>query len=417
MAVALIGVATLLLTWYFARWNFANAVAAVFDKSQPVASKLIAEWLVGMAPSDPLTHYAAAVTLEKTFDPDDLERSVREYELSVAASPHNHQAWVNLAKARAMTDDAAGADAAFRRATELAPSYASVKWAYGNFLVQQGEGDRGFGLIADAAVSDPEYAAPAAAIALQIFDADAARVRATLGDNDTINSALAATLAGMDRHAAAVEAWERVSQAAKREQKHKEAGERLADKLVVAKQYRLAARVTADLQTEETAKPVIGQVLNGGFESAVRLRQAGNFEWRIADGAKPGIGVSQGQKRSGSNSLALSFNTFDSADFREISQVIPVEPGRSYELTSFYRSDLQTKALIRWQVINAASGTLITATEPVQMAGDWSTLTARFSAPADADGIMLRLVREGCAGPACPVSGRLFFDDISLRQL
>ena len=417
-AIALIGVVTLVLTWYFARWNFANAVAGVFDKSQPVASKIIAEWLVSMAPSDPLTHYAAAVTLEKTFDPTDLERSLREYELSVAASPHNHQTWINLAKARAMTADAAGADAAFRRAAELAPNYAYGKWAYGNFLVQQGETDRGFGLIAEAAVSDPDqYAAPAAATALLIFDADAARVRATLGDNDTINSALAATLAGMERHDAAVEAWERISPAGRREQKHKEAGERLADKLVVDKRYRLAARVTSDLQTDELARPVIGQVLNGGFETPVKLRQAGNLEWRIAEGAKPGIGVSPGQRRTGGFSLALSFNTFDSAEFREVSQVIAVEPGRSYELTCYYRSDLQTKALIKWQVVNAASGIVITTTQPVQMAGDWATLTADFTAPVDADGIMLRLVREGCTGPACPVSGRLFFDDISLRQL
>jgi len=28
-----------------------------------------------------------------------------------------------------------------------------------------------------------------------------------------------------------------------------------------------------------------------------------------------------------------------------------------------------------------------------------------------------RLIREGCAGLACPISGKLLFDDISIKRL
>ena len=81
--------------WFFIKWNFANAVASRLDTKR-AEFKPVADWLVQMAPNDPQTHFAAARIYEKTFDHDDLTKSLSEYEMAVALSPYNYVTWIEL---------------------------------------------------------------------------------------------------------------------------------------------------------------------------------------------------------------------------------------------------------------------------------------------------------------------------------
>ena len=67
--------------------------------------------------------------------------------------------------------------------------------------------------------------------------------------------------------------------------------------------------------------------------------------------------------------------------------------------------------------MNAATGTRIAATEPLPAGKDWATSTVEFAAPADADGVTIRLIRENCAAPLCTVAGTIWFDEFALRPL
>jgi len=104
-------------------------------------------------------------------------------------------------------------------------------------------------------------------------------------------------------------------------------------------------------------------------------------------------------------------------DFRDISQLVAVEPGARYELELFYRPDLTMKSSLKWQILNAATQAPIAATQPLTLAGDWIRTAVSFSVPSDTDGIVIHLVHDGCTGGACPITGKLVFDDISLRRL
>ena len=402
-------------TFFFIRWNFANAIASRLDLKRP-ESKLVIDWLIGLGPSDPQTHHAAATLFEKTFDPGDLTRSLTEYETAAALSPNNYLMWLNLSRARNLNGDAAGSEAAIKRALELAPNYSAVQWAYGNLLIREGNTDDGFKLAAKAAESNADLARSAVVLALQIFDGDLAQVRRSLGDSEPINSALATALIGQDRAEDAVEAWSKLPEQAKKIT-YKKLGDDLAQKLLSAKKFRLAARLAADLATDESEKPVSGQISNGGFENAIKLRGAGPFEWQIADGAEPQIGQSDSQKRSGKFGLFLMFNSFDAAHFRTVSQTVAVEPGSTYEFEGFYRSDLKTSAALKLEIADAASTAAIASTPAFALAGDWTTLKVKFTVPAGSDGIIIRLAREGCNGPACRITGRLSFDDLSIKRL
>ena len=98
------------------------------------------------AANDPKAHLLAGVFYEKTFDVSDLDRSLAEYERAAALDPADYNLWLAVAEARDRIGDADGAGTAFSKALELAPNYADVQWAYGNFLLRQGRGDEAFPL-------------------------------------------------------------------------------------------------------------------------------------------------------------------------------------------------------------------------------------------------------------------------------
>jgi hypothetical protein len=406
--------ASVLAAWFFVRWHFSNALTARLDTKR-AESRLVIDWLIGLAPSDPQGHHAAAYLFEKTYNAEDLERSLREYERAAELSPNNYLMWLNLARARSLSGDTAAADAAFVRAMELAPSYASVQWAYGNFLIRNGRDAEGFKLLSKAAASG-DYARVAVSTALQLLDGDVALVRERLGSSEHINSALVYALGASERFDEAVETWSAIPAEGRSEALTK-VGEKLVEQLAVAKRYRLASQVTASLQRADGQRPGVGRMLNGGFEDELKLRGAGLFEWHLGEGNEPQIARSDTQKRSGNFGLFMIFNSLDANQFRGFSQTVAVEPGAEYEFEGFYRLDIKGSALLKIEIANAATTGTIAATQPLTLAGDWTTMRVRFRAPADADGILVRLGREGCTGSTCRLAGRLSFDDFSIRKL
>lgn len=409
-----VGLACVAAAWMSGRWFVANTVATRLDLDRP-ESRLVAEWLTRTAPSDPQTHFAAGKLYEKTFSADDLARSLVENELAASLSPNDYRLWLNVARSRAAGGDNEAADAAYQRALTLAPNYGETQWAYGNFLVREGRLDEGFALIARSAEDNWQFARVAALNAMQIFDGDLGAVTRAVGEGEAISTALVAVLASEKRFDDAVEIWLRARGLAAG-LNSKTTGEKLVDQLVAGGRFRLAARVVGEIEGPG-GPAIVGKIQNGGFESEVKLRNAGPFEWRIEGGAHPQIGLTDGQKRSGAFSLFLLFNTFETAAFRTISQIVVVEPGRDYEFETFYRADLQTAASFNWEILDAVSHRTIAVTPPLALAGDWTTLRAQFRVPDGVDGVLIRLGRQGCSGPSCPVMGRLSFDDFSLRSL
>ncbi len=404
----------LIVTWFSVRWHFANAVAPTYDRTRP-ESPLVADWLTGVAPSDPTVHYSAAVTFERTFNIADLDRSLMEYALATASSPNNYLMWLSLGKARNLNGDTAGAEAAFKRALELAPNYAVVQWAYGNFLVRQEKRDEGFAMIARAAVSSPEYARSAAVTALEIFDGDIQATMRALGPGDATSAALLSALMREGRFDEAVGAWERISDEGKKG-KYLADGQKFVGDLIAAKKFTLAARVSSFISPLLDAAPA-GTISNGGFESGVKLRDAGPFEWQIAAGGSPQIGLSEDRPHAGKYDLVIVFNSFDTAAFRTISQTVVVVPGAQYELQGFYRSDVKTASSLRWEVANAATTETIARTEELGNAAAWTPFSIRFAAPEGVDGVIVRFSRDGCVGSSCPTNGTISFDDLSVRRL
>ena len=402
--------AFILFAYFAAKWGFANTASVRADLPE------IAELTVQLAPGDPQTHYALAVLLEKSFDADDLTRALTEYETAAALAPHNYLLWLSLGRARERSGDADGAERAIRRAYELAPNYSRVQWAFGNTLLRHGKTDEAFAEIRKAVDGDDAFTNAAATTAWQIFDGNLEQVRSALGDSARLNGSLATLLAVQKRYEEAAAIWASLP-AAEKNGPLAETGKLLLQKFIEARQFRLAVVIDAEIKVENPEPAEIGKISNGGFESALKLQNAGVFEWQLGTGQQPQIAPTNGQKHNGSNSLVLIFNTTSSLDFRPVSQTVAVEPGKTYQFEAFYRSDLKTNAAFKWEIVFSYDGKVIAATNSTAAKADWTAMTAKFTVPAEADGIIVRLARENCASPACPVVGNLWFDDLRLTPV
>jgi len=414
LAVIAIGLACLGTAWLSLKWNFANMLASQLEAGRPEA-RIIADWLSTTSPDDPFTHSAAGAAFERSFDLADVGRALSEYEAAASLSPNDYVVWLNVGRVRGLSGDRGGMISALDRALRLAPSYAAVQWAYGNALIRQGRLGDGLVYLAKASAGNTEYARPTAITAIQMLDGDIYAARRSLGDSETMNAALVDALMSLKRFDEAVDLWTTIP-AESRSTTFAKLGSTLRDQLATAKRFGLAARVAADLWPVDD-RPAIGHITNAGFESDVRVRDAGIFEWQIADGAQPVIGIAEGQAFAGNKNLFLLFNSFETAAFRPVSQTVAVEPGRTYELVLHYRSDVKSAANLKFEAASACDLTVVASTEPMTPSEDWATLNMRVDVPPNCDGIVIRLNRDGCTGPACPASGKLSVDGFSLKQL
>lgn len=394
----------LLLSYFPLKWGFAGTAAT---RAQDLD---VARFLASIAPGDPQTHFTYAVQLDKSFVPTDVNESLREYESAVSLAPENYLLWLQLGRARERAGDP-GAEAALRRALELAPNYAQVRWTLGNFLVRQKRFDEGFAEIRAAVATDPKLAEPAANTAWQILGGDLPAIKSSLGDSSETGLALVGVLARENKFDAAVGIWDSVPKGD--QQTYQTVGRDLAARLADARRFRDAARVNAEVAGADFA---VARIANPGFESPLKLQNADIFDWKLTPGPQSQIAPTSGQKHGGSNSLAVIFNASAAGGIPRIAQTIAVDPGRTYELGAFYRSSLKTSASIRLAVVEPGTAKPLAQTQPVGAQAEWAALNARFAVPAGLDGVEIKLSVENC-GTGCTVSGTLWLDDLSLKPL
>lgn len=395
--------------WFGAQWNFANSASMRADRVDMIPV------LTSLGPGDPQTHFTAAVLLDKTFEPNDAARSLAEFKRAEELSPNNYLVVLALAKAYDRAGDRENANAMFLRARELAPNYSDVKFAYGNFLLRGGGNEsEAFDLIAAAAKSRPEYASSGAILALESAGQNVDEARRLLGDAPSARAALAIYLLTKDRVEDAAALWAGLPSELKTE-KLKSEGERLAAKLIEKKHFRLALSIFNDLKAVPPL--AIGTITNGGFESGVSFDAASVFNWKIAAGKTPQIALAD-KAHSGKVSLYFVFDSQRADAFRDLSQTVAVEPGAKYRLSAFYKSELRAADDVSVHlVVLSADGAVLAKGPSFALNAEWAETGADLEVPGGSpDGIVIKLVRDDCRSPICPISGKLWLDDLSLTK-
>lgn len=398
------------LAVYFAvKWCLADTLATQTPSIE------IAEYAVGLSPDDPKTHYSLAALRQQTFLNEDFQKSLEGYERAVSLAPYDFRMWFDLAKARDQNGNSEGAEKAYRKALEIAPNYSRIHWALGNLLLRQGKTEAAFAEIRNAAANDSSYANPAVGVAWQFYDGNVPVITEKIGDSTPIRAALSNFLAGQQRFDEAFALWNQLSIEDKRTT-YKTDSAALLQNLLAAKKFRDALTVYTQIEQAEGEKAALGKITNSGFEAEVKAGSANLFEWSISDGLQPQIGFDNAQKHGGSRSLVIVFNSMNGQDFRDILQTVAVESGIRYRFEIFARSALTSPATVRWDIVDTSDGKILASTGAVPNNSEWTPLTAEFTTAPTTQAVSIHLMRVPCPVSMCPISGKVWFDDLSLKK-
>ena len=414
----LLAAAALWAAWQGVHWGIggtlAESVPASFA-SDPAAASESAEAAVRLAPSDPSTHLMLARLNRVGFEPQAVPRALREYDEAAALAPNNYLIWMEVGRAHAALGDPESGVAPLRRAAELAPNYAEPRWHLGNALLRAGRPDEAFEELRRAAEGDPSrYRAQVFNMAWQVYGPDVARVTEAVGKTPAARAQLVAVLArrGLLGEASAV--WEGLGGEGRRGQA--EAGEALARALYGKGQYRHAVQVLAESEAGDLGPE---RVSNGGFETDIGRPSTQLFRWDVTPVAGAQTAIDARAASAGRRSLRISFNASTQIDYSHVSQVVAVEPGARYRLAfSFKTEELRSAATLAVAVADAGppEARIIASAPAPAGTNDWQQVTLDFNAGPKTEAVVVRIVRAACAEGACPIYGKIWYDDFHLER-
>ncbi|HEX8492721.1 MAG TPA: hypothetical protein VF658_07775 [Pyrinomonadaceae bacterium] len=416
-------------SWHASRWYIGNTMAefapqltdAERSESELALMRLdAARSALRLAPNDPWTHWTYAGLEKSSFDPAALQEALRHYEEAVRLSPNDYRFWMDLGRAREQAGDSLGGEKALRRAVELAPAYAYPRWLLGNLLLRAGRGDESFQELRRAADADPKLRPQIFNVAWYVFGEDVRAVKDAVGNSPSARAEFAAYLGGRKRFDDAMGLWASLSAAEKRE--HRASGEALMNALVADKRYRAAQNILRDIAPENIAAVVSAeQFTNAGFESDVGALGAGIFGWQVASLPQAQVGVDPSYRHGGQRSLRILFKSPSTLEFKNVSQLVVVEPGTQYRFNCFVRTeDLKSAGTPLIEILDGANErNVLGQSVPLPVGkSDWQPVTIDFKSPATTEAVRVRVSRAACVGdPVCPIYGMVWYDDFSLQRL
>ena len=404
-AAAAVVLVLLVMIWTTGRAGFASLLSTYAARTNQLAA---ANAAVRLSPNDPEAHYIRGAVLEAS---DDLAAATAEYTQAVALRPDDYVLWLGLAHARELNGDMPGAIAAAGRAVQLAPYYAQPHWQLGNLLVRAGRQDGGFSELRLAGAGNATLLPAIIDLAWQLSRGDVAYVRQAIQPKSP-------------------EAYIALAEYLKKRGKPSEVVALLRDAGSAVEDYRrqylaelIAARRFPDAYALWSfAHPSDPDAENAavarGFEVESDLDEPG-FGWR---GKKtPGLLLSldDANPREGKSSLRIEFKGASEPDLVIISQLAMVRPQAHYQLHFAARTEeIVSGGLPGVTILDAGTGQALGQSGAFPLAGNgWRDYTVDFNTSATTATIQIGLRRERCAKSPCPIFGRLWLDNFSLKRL
>ena len=413
IGIAAMIVFALAFGWFAARWQLGNMLAELTAPNDANA-KDIAVVATQLAPADPLANWLAASTKKNTFSPDIIQQSAKDFTSVIKLSPYDYRWWVELGRSLEQAENYEAAERAYLRSIELAPTYIYPRWQIGNFYLRRNRSEEAFRELKLAASADSVYRDQVFSIAWEFYDNDVNRLDAIAEDSPRVKAGLARFYAAKQRAEDAARVWNTLSaeEKAKNEVYAKVIGQAFFDKRL----YHQSQAFIRELGIEPDAK--LETIQNGGFEEPIRDANETYFGWRIARLDKVDVKLDPTQKHEGRYALRVSFNAYTEPTLYGITQIVTVEPQAAYRLTFWMKTDsLKSGGPPALEVYNGHDEkSLVTSEFFPTGTNDWQQVKMEFTAPPNADAVVLRTLRAYC-GNQCPIVGTFWYDDFKLERI
>ena len=156
------------------------------------------------------------------------------------------------------------------------------------------------------------------------------------------------------------------------------------------------------------------RIFNGGFE---RDPLNAGFDWRY--NPEPFVLVSRpNAAHSGVRSLRIEFTGDRNQEYEPVFEIVPVEPGHSYALSAFVRSQSitsDTGPRLRVRDLNCATGLCLDASSAdVTSTTPWHATSLDFTTGPQTRFVRLSIWRPRSRGYPAEISGVIWVDDVSI---
>jgi cytochrome c-type biogenesis protein CcmH/NrfG len=406
-------IAAIAVAWFGVRWQLGSMLAELTVPSDPTA-KYVAPAAGDLAPRDPTTAWLVARTEKEVSSPESVGSSVGMFENVVRLAPDDYRWWIELGRTNEQADRSEQAEMAFRRATDLAPAYAYPRWQFGNFLLRAGRSDEAFAEFRKTTANDSAYREQVFSLAWDYFQHDPAKVEDVAVDTPAVRASLAFFYAAHGQAADALRVWNKLTDEQKAD--NKPIARIIAQALTEKKLYRQGLEFSRQVGIDPDAQ--FETITNGGFEKPTGDPKDNYYGWNVERGdGKLDLSGDSSVHHSGNRSLRLTFRTFIKPELSDPWQVVAVQPGTSYTLHFWVRTEnLRSAGMPTVEVVDPSDNRLIAASPAVATGtNDWQEVALDIKAPDTSDGIVVRVARSYC-GEACPIVGIMWIDDFSLTK-
>lgn len=393
------------------RWGMGSAIAEQAKTTELV--RLSQSW----SPHDAQAQIAEAQIWLGSRVPGDENKVVEAYERAVSLSPQDYRIWLSLGSARERAGDTVRSEKALRQAIALAPFYAHPRWLLGNSLLRQKRFDEAFAELRIAAEAIKILRPQVVSMAWSIYG-DVGQTGNAIGHSSSMKAEFARYLAQQKRLDDALKIWDTLDVNEKR------AEATTAKEIIVAcmQENRLRAvwNLSQTLDEEEFPKGVVGDLLNQGFEEDILPAGKSYFGWQIGVGEQPMIAIDTSQGQEGTRSLLVNFTSAGGFEFRNVSQLVILEPSSRYRLEYFFKTyDLKAVGPLKIEVVDASNNqALIASSKNIQDGtSEWQSDKIEFNTPSNTEGIIIRLARTMCSDNNCPIYGKVWYDNFKLLRI
>lgn len=371
------------------------------------------ELAINKTPDDPEAHSGRAFVL---LNRGDLAAALPEYERTVALRPGDYFLWLELGRARDMSNDEQGALAALEQAVKLAPAYAEPRWQLGNVLFRAGRIEEAYREMRQAALSNITLLPNFIDLAWGSTGGDPVAVEQIVRpERDSWRIALARYFIRQNR---ASEALAQFRLAGGISQEDRQA---LLSELMNAKRYREAYEVWLEDSVNGNNAGDGALIIDGGFEGKISRANSG-FGWQVpADTQYLRVSLDVNDPYAGVQSLLFDFNGVSNPSQSILTQLVTIEPDTHYRLIFNVRvEELVTGGLPLIAVIDPAAkdGQALAQSSPFQQkAGGWQKYTIDLKTAKTTAALQVSLRRQNCSTGPCPIFGRLWLDDFILQRI
>jgi len=347
------------------------------------------------------------------------ELALAHFQRATELNPRDPAPWLELSAAHNFRGEAAEAEACLRRADRLAPNLPHIQWVIGNFFLLQGNTDEAFRHFQVVLAGTPNYNQILFRTAWKASE-DGAKIL------DELIPARVSTqfdylyfLLREKRFAEAQEVWKRVASGSEAFEPGQAAG--FIDHLIAGHLPAEAAQVWDGLRARGLIKPTYqptaqNMLVNGDFEEDILNM---GFDWRVASVEGVVTGIDSTVFHSPSRAQQITFSGKANLEYRGVYQFVRVEPGRSYRLQGFLKTEgITTDSGPRLEVHDAydPSALLLFSDSLTGTSTGWSQAILDFTAGPKTKLVVVGVARLPSRKFDNLIAGKVWVDDVRLTS-